>query len=56
VTSNFVAGAIGSATAGLLWSAGGWAGVTTAGIGLCLFGLGVWAIGRCGPLVVQPRS
>jgi predicted MFS family arabinose efflux permease len=56
VTANFVAGAIGSAAAGLLWSAGGWAAVTLAGLGCCVVGLGVWAAGRRGPLVVpRPR-
>jgi hypothetical protein len=56
VTANFVAGAIGSAAAGLLWSARGWAAVTLAGLGCCVFGLGVWAAGRRGPLVVpRPR-
>jgi predicted MFS family arabinose efflux permease len=51
VTANFLAGAVGSAAAGLLWSAGGWAAVTAAGIVLSLAGLGIWAVGRRGPLV-----
>jgi predicted MFS family arabinose efflux permease len=46
VTANFVAGAIGSAVAGLLWSTGGWTAVTFTGVALCLAGLGVWAAGR----------
>jgi len=52
VTANFVAGAIGSALAGLLWSAGGWTAVTGAGVVCCVSGLGVWAAARRGPLVV----
>jgi predicted MFS family arabinose efflux permease len=57
VTANFVAGAIGSAAAGLLWSTGGWAAVTGVGLVLCGLGLGVWAAGRRGPLLLPgPRS
>ena len=52
VTANFIAGAIGSAAAGILWSAGGWAAVTTAGIVLTVAGLIMWAAGRRGPLLV----
>jgi len=56
VTANFVAGAIGSAAAGLLWSAGGWTAVTATGGALCLVGLAVWAAGRRGALRVPlPR-
>ncbi len=54
VTTNFVAGAIGSAAAALLWSAGGWTAVTVAGAVVAVVGLGVWALGRRGALVV-PR-
>ncbi len=56
VTSNFVAGAIGSAAAGVLWSTGGWTAVTVAGAALCVFGLAIWAVGRRGPLVVSPSA
>ena len=56
VTINFVAGAIGSAAAGLLWSAGGWTAVTTTGLGFCGLGLAIWAAGRRGPLVVARPS
>jgi predicted MFS family arabinose efflux permease len=52
VTSNFIGGAIGSAAATVLWSAKGWTAVVTAEIALCFFGLGVWALGRRGGLVV----
>jgi predicted MFS family arabinose efflux permease len=56
VTGNFIGGAIGSAAAALLWSAGGWTAVTTAGVALSCFGLAVWAAGRRGPLVTaKPR-
>ncbi|HEY0937596.1 MAG TPA: MFS transporter [Trebonia sp.] len=55
VVSNFVAGAIGSAAAGLLWSAGGWTAVTSTGVIFAAFGLGVWLLGRRGPLVL-PRA
>jgi predicted MFS family arabinose efflux permease len=52
VTCNFLGGAIGSAAAAVLWAAGGWAAITTAGITLSLFALAVWAVGRRGALVV----
>ncbi len=52
MTSNFIGGAIGSAAASILWAADGWAAVTGAGVVLSCFGLGVWAIGRRGRLVV----
>jgi hypothetical protein len=54
VTANFVAGAIGSAAAGLLWSAGGWTAVALTGTAFCVVGLGVWATGRRSALVVAP--
>jgi predicted MFS family arabinose efflux permease len=54
VTSNFIGGAIGSAAATVLWSAGGWAAVSIAGIVLSTFALAVWAVGRRGALVVAP--
>jgi predicted MFS family arabinose efflux permease len=53
VTANFVAGAIGSAAAGLLWAAGGWSAVTLTGVALCVVGLAIWAAGRRGALVVS---
>jgi len=52
VTCNFLGGAIGSAAAAVLWSAGGWTAVTRAGIAASLFALAVWALGRRGALVV----
>ncbi len=52
ITVNFVAGAIGSAVVGPVWSAGGWQAVTVAEIALCALGLVVWAVGRRGPLAV----
>ncbi|HEX8345852.1 MAG TPA: MFS transporter [Actinoplanes sp.] len=56
VTSNFIGGAIGSAAASVLWSAGGWTAVTVAGMVLSVFAIVVWAIGRRGPLVLSnPR-
>ena len=56
VTSNFIGGAIGSAAAAGLWSAGRWTAVTIAGTVLSCFGLAVWAVGRRGPLVVAPAG
>ena len=52
VTSNFVAGSIGSALAGLLWSWGGWSAITWTGATVAAIGLGIWLVGRRGPLVV----
>ncbi|MGC5287562.1 MFS transporter [Micromonospora sp. DT231] len=54
-TGNFIGGAIGSAAATMLWSAGGWAAVTITGAALCCFALTVWALGRRGPLVIGLR-
>ncbi|GAA2600544.1 MFS transporter [Winogradskya consettensis] len=51
VTSNFIGGAIGSAAASVLWSAGGWTAVTIAGMVLSCFALTVWALGRRGALI-----
>jgi predicted MFS family arabinose efflux permease len=55
VTVNFVAGAIGSAVVGPLWSAGGWRAVTTVEIAVSVVGLAVWAVGRHAALLDQPR-
>lgn len=52
VTCNFLGGAVGSAGAAVLWGAGGWAAVSSAGIAMSLFALAVWAVGRRGALVV----
>src|SRR4051812_7970881 len=52
VTCNFLGGALGSAAAAVLWSAGGWTAITIAGVVLSAFALAVWALGRRGPLVV----
>nr|WP_221374223.1 MFS transporter [Actinoplanes polyasparticus] len=54
VTSNFLGGAAGSATATLLWSAGGWVAVCVAGLAASAFALAVWAVGRRGALVPSP--
>lgn len=50
IAVNFIAGAIGSALVGPLWSAGGWHAVTEVGIGISVVGLLLWGIGRRGPL------
>jgi hypothetical protein len=56
VVSNFAGGAVGSAAATLLWSAGGWTAVTIAGVALSCFSLAIWALGRRSALVVAtPR-
>ncbi|WP_433061887.1 MFS transporter [Dactylosporangium sp. CS-033363] len=52
VTGNFIGGALGSAAAALLWSAGGWRAITTAGLILSAFALLTWTLGRRGPLLV----
>ncbi len=56
ITVDFVAGAIGSAVVGPVWSAGGWRAVTVAEIALCTLGLVVWAVGRRGPLAVPAAA
>jgi predicted MFS family arabinose efflux permease len=53
VTNNFIGGALGSAAAAGLWSAGGWSAVTVAGALACVLALVVWAAGRRGPLVLE---
>ncbi|MEV1155354.1 MFS transporter [Micromonospora chokoriensis] len=51
---NFLGAAVGSAAAGIFWSAGGWTAVTIAGVGLSCLALAVWALGRRGPLLIPP--
>jgi predicted MFS family arabinose efflux permease len=56
VTGNFIGGALGSAAAALLWSAGGWTAITSTGTALCCLALVIWAVGRRGPLITgKPR-
>jgi predicted MFS family arabinose efflux permease len=50
VTGNFIGGAIGSAAATLLWSAGGWTAVTATGTALGAVTFLIWLGGRRGPL------
>jgi predicted MFS family arabinose efflux permease len=52
VTTNFVGGALGSAAAAALWSAGGWGAVTAAAAVTSCVALALWAAGRRGPLVL----
>jgi predicted MFS family arabinose efflux permease len=54
VAGNFTGGAIGSALATVLWSRGGWAAVTSAGLVLCGCALLVWTLGRRSALVLAP--
>lgn len=56
VTTNFVAGAIGSAAVGVLWPLGGWRTVISVIVALCAVGLLVWAIGRKGPLLMNDHA
>ncbi|MET7895774.1 MFS transporter [Streptomyces mirabilis] len=51
VTCNFIGGAVGSAAASVLWSAGGWTAISLTGAGLGCVALLVWALGRRGPLL-----
>ncbi|MFF8717307.1 MFS transporter [Streptomyces sp. NPDC015184] len=46
VVSNFLGGALGSAVAGPLWSAGGWPAIMTASLVITLAGLTVWTLTR----------
>ncbi|GHF08757.1 MFS transporter [Streptomyces spiralis] len=46
VVSNFLGGAAGSAIAGPLWSAGGWAAIMSASLAITLAGLTVWTLTR----------
>jgi predicted MFS family arabinose efflux permease len=52
ISGNFVGGAVGSAAASVLWSAGGWTAVSITAVALSCLALAVWAVGRRGPLVV----
>jgi predicted MFS family arabinose efflux permease len=55
VTTNFIGGALGSAAAAGLWTAGGWNAVTIAAALASGFAIAVWALGRRGPLIL-PRA
>ncbi|MFH5877394.1 MFS transporter [Arthrobacter sp. NA-172] len=46
ITTNFIAGAIASATTALIWHAGGWTGVIIIGSAAIVLALVVWALGR----------
>ena len=46
VTSGLTGGAVGSALASLMWSAGGWSAVMTAGLVVLTLGLVLWWFGR----------
>ncbi|WP_311214727.1 MULTISPECIES: MFS transporter [unclassified Arthrobacter] len=46
VVGNFIAGAIGSALAGLLWALGGWTAVMTVGAVILIAGLSLWTFQR----------
>jgi predicted MFS family arabinose efflux permease len=52
VTTNFVGGAVGSAAAAVMWSAGGWVAVMLTGVAFSAMALLVWSLGRRGPLQV----
>ena len=54
VTNNFICGAIGSGLAGFLWSHGGWASVSAAGLSLGGLAFVVWLVGRRGALITAP--
>ncbi|GAA1656030.1 MFS transporter [Actinoplanes couchii] len=45
VVSNFLGGAVGSAIAGPLWAAGGWAAIMTVSLAIVGAGLIVWTVG-----------
>jgi predicted MFS family arabinose efflux permease len=50
IAGNFVGGAIGSVTATLMWSAGGWSAVSLTGAGLSAVALVLWVCTRNGAL------
>ena len=54
VTGNFLGGAVGSAAATLLWSAGGWTAVSAAGIALSAVALLLWAL--AGAALSSPQA
>ncbi|MER6785114.1 MFS transporter [Streptomyces sp. NPDC000658] len=56
VTCNFLGGAVGSAAASVLWSAGGWTAVCLSGAGAGCVALLVWAAGRRGALLPERRD
>lgn len=53
ITANFLGGAVGSASAGTLWTIGGWPAVTAAGAATSVAALLIWVLGRRGPLRVH---
>lgn len=50
VVGNFVGGAIGSAIAGPLWSAGGWTAVTGTALVVVIIAIAIWGLTRRGAL------
>jgi len=57
VTGNFIGGAIGSITASVLWTVGGWIAVTVAGAALSLVAFTVWVSGQVRrPRVASPAG
>ncbi len=56
VTANFLGGAVGSAAAAQLWTAGGWTAVATAGAALSCLALSLWAVGRRRALALGPPA
>lgn len=53
VVSNFIGGAIGSAVAGPLWSAGGWTAISGTALVIIIVALIIWVSTRRGALVAQ---
>ncbi|MFF1602867.1 MFS transporter [Streptomyces mirabilis] len=53
VVSNFLGGAVGSAIAGPLWSAGGWTAITGTALAIIAGAIAVWAVTRRGALIDQ---
>ncbi|MBJ7522184.1 MAG: MFS transporter [Solirubrobacteraceae bacterium] len=59
MTGNFVAGALGSATAALAYAAGGWAAITGVGVVIAVIGLAAWVqeqLARGAPAVAASDS